>query len=88
MEGTFVNHEGRVQRFQQALVPPGVARPAWMILRRLLALRGEGEGVLETGQAFEIAAREAGALADLKWMDLGPKGKLANMEGAAAPAAK
>jgi predicted molibdopterin-dependent oxidoreductase YjgC len=37
MEGTFTNHEGRVQRFWPALQPPPLARPAWQILGVLLA---------------------------------------------------
>ena len=40
-EGTFTNHEGRVQRFWPALTAPGAARPAWLILGALVA---EGTG--------------------------------------------
>ena len=36
-EGTFTNHENRVQRFWPALSPPGAARPAWFVLRELLS---------------------------------------------------
>jgi len=86
MEGTFINHEGRVQRFHQALVPPGVARPTWMILRRLLGLEvGEG-GTLEARDAFAVAARESGELAGLNWDEVGLKG--VNPGGSTAPAAK
>jgi NADH-quinone oxidoreductase subunit G len=86
MEGTFVNHEGRVQRFHQALVPPGVARPTWMILRRLLGL-GHGEvTMLEARDAFAVAASESGRLAGLNWDEVGLKG--VNPGGTAAPVAK
>ncbi len=74
MDGTYVNYEGRVQRFQQALAPPGVARPTWMILRRLLSLLGEGEGVLDVGRAFELAVGGADELAGLTWETVGLKG--------------
>jgi NADH-quinone oxidoreductase subunit G len=33
--GTFVNAEGRWQRFQGAVAPPGEARPGWKVLRVL-----------------------------------------------------
>lgn len=33
--GTFVNTEGRWQRFQGAVAPPGEARPGWKLLRVL-----------------------------------------------------
>jgi NADH-quinone oxidoreductase subunit G len=86
MEGTFVNHEGRVQRFHQSLVPPGVARPTWMILRRLLNLGSEVEGPLVARDAFAAAAAESGKLAGLSWDEVGLKG--VNPGGATAPAAK
>jgi NADH-quinone oxidoreductase subunit G len=88
MEGTFINHEGRLQRFQQALVPPGVARPAWMVIRRLLELKGEGSGVLEAERAFELAAAEARGLSGLAWSAIGPKGVKVRTDGAPAPSAR
>ena len=86
MEGTFVNHDGRVQRFHQALVPPGVARPTWMILRRLLALGGESEGPLEARDAFDVTVGESGKLAGLNWDEVGLKGVYPG--GSTAPAAR
>lgn len=85
-DGTFVNHEGRVQRFHQALVPPGVARPTWMVLRRLLAQPDGEAGPLEVGVAFEAAAGESDLLQGLSWEGLGLKG--VNPGGSSAPAAK
>jgi NADH-quinone oxidoreductase subunit G len=41
-EGTFTNHEGRVQRFWPALQPPPLARPAWQVIGVLLAGLEEG----------------------------------------------
>jgi predicted molibdopterin-dependent oxidoreductase YjgC len=88
MEGTFINHEGRLQRFRQALVPPGVARPAWMVIRRLLALGGDGADVLEAEVAFKQAGVEMPGLAGIAWSAIGPKGVLVRTDGAAAPSAR
>src|SRR5205809_6880760 len=35
-EGTYTNFEGRVQRFRQAVEPPGQALPEWAFLGRVL----------------------------------------------------
>ena len=42
-EGSFVNAQGRVQRYLQGLQAPGSARPAWLVLGALAAALG-GEG--------------------------------------------
>ena len=39
-EGTFVNRDGRVQRYWQAKPAPGMARPAWWVLGEILARLG------------------------------------------------
>ncbi|HYK81901.1 MAG TPA: 2Fe-2S iron-sulfur cluster-binding protein, partial [Gemmatimonadales bacterium] len=36
-DGTYVNRDGRVQRYCQAKPAPGMARPAWWVLSELLA---------------------------------------------------
>jgi len=42
-EGSFVNAQGRVQRYWQGLQAPGSARPAWLVLGALAAaLAGDG----------------------------------------------
>ena len=74
MDGTFTNFEGRVQRFHQALTPPGSARPAWMILSRVLARLGDGAAVSDIAVAFERMAADVPAFADLTWDGLGLKG--------------
>ncbi len=85
MGGTFTNFEGRVQRFHQALRPPGLARPGWMVLSRVLARLGDGEAVNDVRAAFERMAAEAPPFAGLTWDGIGLKGALA--AGAAAEAA-
>ena len=89
MDGTFTNFEGRVQRFHQALQPPGVARPPWMVLSRL-ASRVARQVAAETAdaapeiassieQAFaEMSASEA-AFQGLSWSGLGLKGASARV---------
>ncbi len=85
MDGTFTNFEGRVQRFHQALRPPGLARPAWMVLSRVLARLGDGEAVDDVRGAFERMAAQAPAFAGLTWDGIGLKG--APAAGSAAEAA-
>ncbi|MDX1578361.1 MAG: 2Fe-2S iron-sulfur cluster-binding protein [Gemmatimonadota bacterium] len=87
MDGTFTNFEGRVQRFHQALQPPGIARPAWMILSRVLQRLGEGEAVNDAETAFEALSGASEAFARLPWRGLGLKGDyVAGREPAAAEA--
>ncbi len=74
MDGTFTNFEGRVQRFHQALRPPGIARPGWMVLSRLLARLGDGEPAADVQAAFAALAAGCEAFAGLTWEGLGLKG--------------
>ena len=50
-DGTFVNRDGRVQRYVQAKAAPGMARPAWWALGELLA---ELEGTPHPGSASDV----------------------------------
>jgi len=83
--GTFTNFEGRVQRFEPALEAPGIARPGWMVLSRLLQLRGEGEVALEAPEAFARMVEGTAAMTGMTWASVGQKGTLLR-RGAAAPA--
>jgi len=76
MEGSFTNFEGRVQRFHQALQPPGIARPGWMVLSRVLALLGEGETALEAPEAFRRMAESTPEMEGMTWRGIGLKGRL------------
>jgi NADH-quinone oxidoreductase subunit G len=74
-DGTYVNVDGRVQRFHQAMQPPGVARPAWMIVNRLLRqLDPERAPVRDVRAAFGALAADTPELAGLSWQALGLKG--------------
>jgi NADH-quinone oxidoreductase subunit G len=52
-EGTFTNHENRVQRFWPGLEPPGSARPAWLVIGALLAERTGDVPPTRAEAAFE-----------------------------------
>src|SRR5205814_753962 len=55
-EGTFVNRDGRVQRYFQAKPAPGMARPGWWALGELLP---EAERPASAADAFtQLAAAE------------------------------
>jgi NADH-quinone oxidoreductase subunit G len=84
MDGSFVNYEGRVQRFHRALRSPGVARPPWMFLGRLLEKLGGAAGVGEVSDAFEAMAAGTPGMTALTWSGLGLRGEL--LSEAAQPA--
>ncbi len=73
-EGSFVNAQGRVQRYWQGLRAPGSARPAWLVLGALAAaLRGERT----PDGAAEVFARMAAAhpaFAGLSYDEIGDQG--------------
>lgn len=74
MDGTWLNATNCLQRFHQALRPPGVARPAWMVLSRLAERLGAGPGVLQIRDAVDHMASATTALEGTAWSDIGLKG--------------
>ena len=77
-EGTFVNYEGRVQRFWPALRSPPLARPAWQILGVLLAGIGDGNAPASAAQAFARVTELHDAFAGLDYETIGSRGALLN----------
>ena len=75
-EGTFTNHAGRVQRFSPALQPPGMARPAWLILGALAAERAGG--AVPTTAADAFAASGVKAFDGISYDDIGSRGAVVN----------
>ena len=74
-EGTFVNAQGRVQRLQPALRPPGTARPAWLALGALAAaLAGRQVPPSRAAGAFAALAAAHPAFAGLEYDALGETG--------------
>jgi len=81
-EGTFVNRDGRVQRYFQAKPAPGMARPAWWALGELLP---KAERPASAADAFaQLAAAEA-TFAGLSHAQLGFAGARIT-RGAGVPA--
>jgi len=76
-EGTFVNRDGRVQRYLQAKPAPGMARPAWWVLAELMGHgeRGAGKGIQTAADAFDVLAESVDGFAGLSYTELGLGGK-------------
>ncbi|HXF96217.1 MAG TPA: 2Fe-2S iron-sulfur cluster-binding protein [Gemmatimonadales bacterium] len=75
-EGTFVNRDGRVQRYFQARTAPGMARPAWWVLGELLAAASGGDAPGSAAAAFDLLAAEVPAFRELSYRALGMTGRL------------
>jgi NADH-quinone oxidoreductase subunit G len=75
-EGTFTNHEGRIQRFSQALHAPGAARPAWLVAGMLAAVIGDGTGATTAAEAFAQLANRSDTFRGITYDDLGTSGVL------------
>ncbi|MXX73376.1 MAG: molybdopterin-dependent oxidoreductase, partial [Gemmatimonadetes bacterium] len=73
-DGTFVNAQGRVQRFEQGLQAPGSARPAWLVLGALLAAVEGGNPPGSAADAFAALAVEYAAFAGLSHDAIGTAG--------------
>src|SRR5256714_6330224 len=70
-EGTFVNRDGRVQRYFPAKTAPGMARPAWWVLGELLP---QAERPVSAADAFSRLAAAESAFAGLSYAQLGFEG--------------
>ena len=68
MDGTFVNFEGRAQRFELAYWPRGDSRPHWALVAEMGRLLGLPFRWQDARQAFaELSPRLQGALGDFQW---------------------
>jgi NADH-quinone oxidoreductase subunit G len=86
--GTYMNRDGRVQRFTQAKAPPGMARPGWWVAAEAWArLAGGREPPGSAAQAFAALGSGVPALAGLSYADLGVVGRVVDGAGAGRPAA-
>lgn len=77
-EGTFTNLDGRVQRFSAALQPPGMARPAWLILGAMVGEHSGGEVARSAADAFAALGGRAAAFDGISWDDVGSRGAVIN----------
>jgi NADH-quinone oxidoreductase subunit G len=82
--GTYVNRDRRVQRYQQAKAPPGMARPAWWVAGEVIAGPGPDASAPGTAaEAFTLLGERWPIFAGLTHDDLGFTGRVL----AEAPAA-
>ena len=73
--GTFVNRDGRVQRFFPARTGPGMARPAWWVAAEAIGLLRGGSVPDTASRAFARLADRVPALAGLSHESLGFTGR-------------
>jgi NADH-quinone oxidoreductase subunit G len=83
-DGTFVNLEWRVQRFERAFPPPGQARPAVEALSELLARYDARWANLGAPAVFDRLAAELPAFAGLSWQHLPATGAALDVPAARA----
>ncbi len=75
--GTYVNRDRRVQRFQQAKAQPAMARPAWWVAGEVLAGPGPDPSAPATAaEAFALLGQHWPAFAGLTHADLGYTGRV------------
>ena len=86
-EGTFVNSQSRLQRFERAFPAPSQARPAVEALADLLARFEPKWGAVNAATVFDLLAEEVDRFAGLRWSGIPPQGvslaTAAREEGAA-----
>jgi NADH-quinone oxidoreductase subunit G len=76
MDGTFVNFEGKAQRFELAYFPRGEARPHWALATAIGQALGLGLQFASGREVFAALAPKLGAaLGDFKWDSLPSAGK-------------
>ena len=75
--GTYVNRDGRMQRFQQARAQPGMARPAWWIAGEVLGGPGpDADAPATASEAFELLTSRYDVLNGLSHAELGFSGRV------------
>src|SRR5919109_1185568 len=74
-DGSFVNRDGRVQRYAQAKPAPGMARPGWWVFSELGVVLERGEPVGSAAEAFERVSQAIEPLRGLSYERLGFVGK-------------
>jgi NADH-quinone oxidoreductase subunit G len=72
--GSFTNVKGRVQKFMQAIEPPGDARPEWEFLHDWVRDVTGLNGFASIEGLFNQMAREVPAFNGLTWAGLGDHG--------------
>ncbi len=84
--GTYVNRDRRVQRYEQARSQPGMARPAWWVAGEVLAGPGPSADAPSTAaEAFALLGERWPVFAGLTHAALGYTGRVLGRESARAP---
>jgi hypothetical protein len=84
--GTYVNRDRRIQRYNQAKSQPGMARPAWWVAGEVIAGPGPSASAPATAaQAFELLGERWPIFAGTTYDDIGFTGRvLSDSPGSAA----
>jgi len=72
--GSMINVKGRLQRLNQAVTAPGLARDDWEILRDLIQAISGSNGLYMVEDVFKRMAAETKELADLSLSKIGDLG--------------
>jgi NADH-quinone oxidoreductase subunit G len=87
--GSMINKNGRIQRLNRAIQPPGAARDDWEIIRDLLQGVSGANGIYLIEDVFKQIAASTPALAALSLSKIGDLGVQLNLEtGQGAPPPK
>jgi NADH-quinone oxidoreductase subunit G len=77
--GTFVNRDLRVQRYSQARMARGMARPAWWIAAEAMShLKPGYQGPGSASEAFDMLAESVGSFGGMRFRELGLTGRKAS----------
>ena len=87
--GTYVNRDRRIQRYQQAKAQPGMARPAWWLAGEVIAGPGPDAAAPATAaEAFALLGERWPIFGGLTHDDLGFTGRVLAEAPAAAGGAR
>lgn len=86
-DGTFVNFQGQVQRFQGGIPPVGEAEAGWRVVARLSRALGHELGFTSDGGVFKALAKEVPAFAGMTHFNLGSTGRKLGAGAVARPTA-
>jgi NADH-quinone oxidoreductase subunit G len=80
--GTYINRDRRIQRYNQAKSQPGMARPAWWIAGEVIAGPGPSPSAPATAaEAFQLLVERWPIFAGLTHADLGYTGRTLDFAG-------
>ncbi len=73
-DGTWLSGKGRLQRFQRAVMAPGIAEAPFQLLARLRRLLGDPSADVGAASLWKDVASEVPALCDLTYARIGSAG--------------